>query len=334
MWPLGVVWVLGCGGPAPTHETSGDAATVDTVSSDTSDTSDTPDTPNTTDSARTSADTAPGDCASVDADQDGANACDDCDDTDPQRFPGAIERCDGLDDDCDGALVEGEVDADGDNQMDCAVCDQAGFWLPTRGLTGADLIAALEVLIDPLVCLDYSAATTFMFTELDKDPASSEVECVYTGRRIVVGNDKPDATDMNTEHTWPQSLGAEQIPAKCDLNHLFPTDSDANSKRGNSPFGVVTGAVTWQEGGSKLGSGAAGLVFEPRDVHKGNVARAMLYFAHQYGYALTAEEIALFKSWHAVDPVDDHEAARTLWIGAEQGSANPFVACPEMVDAL
>ena len=51
---------------------------------------------------------------------------------------------------------------------------------------------------------------------------------------------------MNTEHTWPQSKGATGA-AKSDLHHLFPTDSKANSIRGNHPFGIVTGAVSWSD---------------------------------------------------------------------------------------
>ncbi len=46
-----------------------------------------------------------------DGDDDGASspACggDDCDDTDPSRYPGAIESCDGVDNDCDGFVDEG-----------------------------------------------------------------------------------------------------------------------------------------------------------------------------------------------------------------------------------
>ena len=38
----------------------------------------------------------------LDLDGDGARGCDgDCDDTDPRRYPGAVERCDGLDNNCD-----------------------------------------------------------------------------------------------------------------------------------------------------------------------------------------------------------------------------------------
>jgi hypothetical protein len=68
------------------------------------------------------------DCSGVDDDApdrdgDGFAPCDatpDCDDEDPDTFPGATERCDGRDDDCDGALLAGEVDDDADGVLICA----------------------------------------------------------------------------------------------------------------------------------------------------------------------------------------------------------------------
>jgi hypothetical protein len=47
-------------------------------------------------------------CDCLDEDSDGVSVCGgDCDDADPLRFPGADERCNLLDDDCDGAADEG-----------------------------------------------------------------------------------------------------------------------------------------------------------------------------------------------------------------------------------
>jgi hypothetical protein len=85
---------------------------------------DTDDTDHDTDSP-SAEDTGP-----FDADGDGWNAGDDCDDADASAWPGAPEECDGADDDCDGEVDEGwdrivdevvdacgdGVDADGDGE--------------------------------------------------------------------------------------------------------------------------------------------------------------------------------------------------------------------------
>jgi len=50
----------------------------------------------------------------------------DCDDSDPERHPGAEEVCDGVDGDCDGQLAGFEQDADGDGLASCeGDCDDA-----------------------------------------------------------------------------------------------------------------------------------------------------------------------------------------------------------------
>ncbi|MCA9567864.1 MAG: putative metal-binding motif-containing protein, partial [Myxococcales bacterium] len=48
-----------------------------------------------------------------DRDRDGASAQSDCDDLDPAVFPGAPERCDGVDNDCDGLVDEDSDDVVG-----------------------------------------------------------------------------------------------------------------------------------------------------------------------------------------------------------------------------
>jgi MYXO-CTERM domain-containing protein len=67
--------------------------------------------------------------AFADLDSDGFAACVDCDDTRSSVFPGAVEMCDGLDDDCDAVADEADAldagdwyaDADGDGYGNVAI---------------------------------------------------------------------------------------------------------------------------------------------------------------------------------------------------------------------
>lgn len=265
-----------------------------------------------------------------DDDGDGFVA-DDCGEGDPLVYPGAEERCNGQDDDCDGALGAWEEDVDGDGALDCARCEAHGFYAAVQA--EAEAPALLELLREQTagVSCDYWRSQDLMYLSLDLLPGNV-VECVYTGVQVAIRGGEPADGALNVEHTWPQSEGADVEPARCDLHHLFPAAVEANDRRGNLPFGEVSSGTSWSGGGSSLGRDSGGRsVFEPRDEHKGNVARALLYVSVRYGRALSAEERGLFLRWHEADRPDAADHARNAGIEDAQGNANPYVACPGLV---
>jgi len=208
----------------------------------------------------------------------------------------------------------------------------------TRNLWGEDLKAALTSIIDGHNSLGYNLARDHMYGHIDN--VDGWVECVYTGRTAFFDTRAgATANGFNCEHTWPQSFSGEAEPMKSDIFHLYPTDETANNKRGSYDFGIVVNQ-TWAVGGSKLGTDCDGqTVFEPRDVHKGNVARTHFYYIIRYdgnynSYVDPAKMEAHFRSWHVSDPVDGAEAQRNEDIYDLQYNRNPFIDHPALVERI
>lgn len=151
----------------------------------------------------------------------------------------------------------------------------------------------------------------------------------------------PDQNQLNCEHTWPQSKFTGSFPTelqKSDLHHLFPTDSKANSTRGNFEFADVTenqnlkGCGASKSGPSTTSGGHT--YFEPPLTHKGNVARAVFYFSIRYKMPIGHAQEEFLRRWNDLDPVDDAEMVRNAAIEKLQGNRNPFIDHPEYIDAI
>ncbi|MEN0057198.1 MAG: endonuclease [Bdellovibrio sp.] len=153
-------------------------------------------------------------------------------------------------------------------------------------------------------------------------------------------NQVPDATVINTEHTWPQSRFSgrhNRGTQKADLHHLFPTDSSLNSVRGNNNFGeVTTDTKILKCRVSRFGRSARGgaEVFEPPANHRGNVARALFYFSVRYDLPIQAAEEAFLRKWSKEDPIDEEEIERNEEIFHIQGNRNPFIDFPGLEDRI
>ena len=220
------------------------------------------------------------------------------------------------------------------------------------GLTGADLRAAVRAAYTPAQTLGYGLGRDVMYGEIDRKPDGSVVG-VYTGFSVVL----PDGVDpsaylaangINAEHTWPQSKGAADEPGRSDLHNLFPAKDNVNSARSNKPYGEIPDVQTqtWYRLAQSqttvptddvdAWSESASGVFEPREVHKGNAARAAVYFFSVYE-AVSDESFLLLQkdaltAWDALDPADAAEVVRTYEVSLRQGNLNPFLLDATLVE--
>lgn len=208
-----------------------------------------------------------------------------------------------------------------------------GWAVLYRALDGArdgELEAGLRALNRNIWTLGYDAARDAMYSSLDN--REGLLRCVYTGLQFPAGQrpgEGPDGEFMNAEHTWPQSFFDKREPMRSDLHHLFPTESEANGERGHKEFrelGADEGVAV-----GEIGARSTEEAFEPPAAHKGNVARALFYFAVQFQQDISRGQEATLRAWHEADPVDDAERARNQRIYELQRSRNFFVDHPELV---
>lgn len=164
------------------------------------------------------------------------------------------------------------------------------------------------------------------------------ITCVYSGENKIYDEPFDFTTNgYSREHTychsWMPTNPAQSLPEYSDFHHLFPTNlNSVNILRSNNPLGEVANITTTYLN-CKSGTDINGkIVFEPRDEHKGNAARAIMYEAICYNsvngnnWALpSTQDQFLLKSWHFQDPPDSWEIARNDYIDSLQNNRNPFI---------
>lgn len=209
------------------------------------------------------------------------------------------------------------------------------YYSSTRNKSEEALKTALNTLLNNgTVSLGYNRARDNMYSSIDN--VGGKVECVYTGKKATFNTRSgANGAGFNCEHTYPQGFFSSVDPEKSDIHHLFPTTTTSNSRRGNDEFGVVSNA-SWQDGGSKSG----GRKFEPRDVHKGAVARSMMYFVLRHGdfndngTPFLSKQESVLRQWHTTFAVSQKEKDRNDAIFALQKNRSPFVDYPQLLNRI
>lgn len=213
------------------------------------------------------------------------------------------------------------------------------------------------------------------FEVTDKRP-DNKVWDMYSNCNFTFGTDQDNGTGgsaecqkYNREHTFPQSWFGSSIPTcgtspvlATDLLMVYPTDKYVNARRGNLPYGnVATVNETYSNGGKRGSSsvsipGYSGMVFEPANDYKGDLARTFFYVATRYQDQIASWEtnsnesnatlngtsdqvfelwqLQTLYQWHIQDPVSTKETNRNNAVYGIQGNRNPFIDHPEWVASI
>lgn len=176
------------------------------------------------------------------------------------------------------------------------------------------------------------------------------------------GSGSSEGGKFNREHSIPKSWwGGATTNQGCDPIIVIPTDCIINSMRSNYPFGEVSSVSKQSKTGySKLGypasgAGYSGLVFEPNDEVKGDLARITFYAITKYqaaygwtkgnggstfsnneskNFGLTDYAVNLLTKWHNLDKPDAWERTVNDRLEAEIKLRNPYIDHPEFVSTL
>lgn len=230
----------------------------------------------------------------------------------------------------------------------------AGYYSSVNGKKDAELKTALcNLIYNHTEVSSYSALPQY-FQRTDVYPDSRRWWDMYSDIPLYA----PSFAGLNREHSFPKSWwgGSTTTPAYVDLNHLYPSEAEANMAKSNYPLGTVSQAK-FDNGVVKVGyavtgqGGGAAQVFEPADEYKGDFARTYFYMVTCYqnltwnkSYTwmlqqntyptLTGWAQQMLLDWSRQDPVSEKEINRNEEVYKIQNNRNPFIDYPELAEYI
>ncbi len=218
---------------------------------------------------------------------------------------------------------------------------------------------AMHDLINDHVALPYaSTSNTDVWDAMEvlfSDPSNPDNIILTYSRR----SEAKESVDWDLEHLWCNSFGINSIrPMHSDLFNLIPADSNVSSIRGNNFFDDSNiSDSNFKEPGFHEANHTSrdNDSWEPPEVVKGDIARAVFYMDLRYeGNAENESDLVLtddtsiisssasyfgklstLLEWHRLDPVSEEEIFRNELIFEEyQQNRNPFIDLPDLATAL
>ena len=233
----------------------------------------------------------------------------------------------------------------------------SGYYNSAENKSDQALRTALHNIIDDHIEFPYASNATDtwdILQESDADPVNSNnVLLIYTRQSVNGPQEYNGGGGWNREHVWAKSRGdfGTATGEGTDVHNLRASNINVNSTRSNYSFDNCTSNSCVQTYGNSYSG--SGLVFEPRDEDKGDVARVIFYMDVRYEGDSGEEDLEMTETilssssksplhgvrstlleWHELDPVDDFERNRNDVIYSYQGNRNPFIDHPELVDYI
>ncbi len=240
----------------------------------------------------------------------------------------------------------------------------AGYYDSCKGLSGQALIEALSDVIFEHTSVGYNGLWE-AYAITDTRPEDGSIWDMYCSKHWTYQDDQCGNYSMvgdcyNREHSMPKSWFGGLEPMYSDLFHIYPTDGYVNNWRANYPYGecnndkaikdskIPEGVEAYGKLGTSTFDGYDGIVYEPIDEYKGDLARGFLYMAACYNHliedwesdmlagnsypAFTDWSVALLLKWHREDPVSQKELDRNEAVYSVQSNRNPFIDYPELAE--
>lgn len=241
---------------------------------------------------------------------------------------------------------------------------EAGTYYNAVSPANSTFIGDLQSRIrSPYLRVSYDQYDETMMTHFaisDTSSGQKVATCVYSGEKysymppFVWYTTSPFSREHTWCVSWMPSNATSSYNEYCDQHHLFPVvQNNANAVRSNHPLGeVVTPISTYLQGIYGYDNNGQ-TVYEPREQHKGDAARALLYMSLRYdgvsGFNWTfnnlnnsilpslnedPQNLATLLQWHNQDPPDNYEIARNDYVQSIQQNRNPFVDHPDWVNYI
>ena len=215
----------------------------------------------------------------------------------------------------------------------------------------------------PYTKVSYDLFDETMVTEFASREAPGgqrSLTCIYSGQTQNYSGTFAwtPSTIFSREHTWCVSWmpsgGGTALNEYADQHHLFPVNqNNANAVRSNHPLGEVVTPISTYLLGTYGYDVNGNTVYEPREIHKGDAARSLLYMSLRYngvsgfnwtfnnlnnvilpGLSEDPQSLSTLLTWHATDAPDAYEIARNDYIQSKQQNRNPFIDHPEWVNYI